>query len=70
VHAMTPNGTDAPVRRLLLKPDEAARVLGISLRTLWGSDIPKVRVGKRGVRYHIQDIHDWIGKRKVVRDAP
>lgn len=32
--------------RLLLRPREAAQALGISERTLWGLDLPQVRVGK------------------------
>lgn len=57
-------------KRLLLTPREAAKVLAISERSLWGSDIPKVRVGKRGVRYSVDDLRTWIARRKGVRDAP
>ena len=49
--------------RLLLKPRDAARILSISERTLWGSGIPKIRIGKRGVRYSIDDLRDWIVQR-------
>lgn len=53
------------VETLLLRPDEAAKALGISARTLWGlADLPKVRIG-RSVRYHLEDIKEWIQKRKM-----
>ncbi len=52
------------VDRLLLKPEEAAQALGISPRTLWGLDILRVRVGKRGVRYDVRDIRLWIQAHK------
>ena len=50
--------------RLLLRPNEAARTLGISPRTLWALPIPRVRIGKRGVRYDVQDIRLWIEEQK------
>ncbi len=43
---------------------EAARMLSISERTMWGSTIPKVRIGKRGVRYDVQDLFAWIAIQK------
>ncbi len=55
---------DSSDRKLLLTPCEAARTLSISPRTLWGSTIPKVRIGKRGVRYDIQDLRAWIDQQK------
>lgn len=54
------------IDRLLLRPDEAARALGISPRTLWGlKEIPRVRIG-RSVRYDVQDIRRWIDSHKGV----
>ena len=49
--------------RLLFRPKEAARLLAISERSLWGSDIPKVRIG-RAVRYDIEDLKAFIARRK------
>jgi|CXWL01.1.fsa_nt_gi predicted DNA-binding transcriptional regulator AlpA len=50
--------------QLLLRPREAARMLAVSERTLWGADIPRIHIGKRGVRYAIDDLREWIkGKR-------
>lgn len=51
--------------RLLLRPKEAARMLAISERTLWGSDIPRVCIGKRGVRYDMDDLKAWIERQKT-----
>ena len=56
--------TDRDVRPLLLTPREAARALAISPRTLWGSDIPKIRVSKRGTRYAVDDLRAWIVKQR------
>lgn len=53
--------------RLLLRPRDAARLLSISERTLWGSNIPKTRIGKRGVRYSMDDLRDWIAQQKERR---
>lgn len=51
---------------LLLKPREAAQVLSISERTLWGlsaprGPIPTVRLGK-SVRYSREALQDFITK--------
>jgi excisionase family DNA binding protein len=55
---------DAP---LLLKPREAARLLAISDRTLWGmarsGKIPCVRFG-RVLRYDPADLKAWIQGQK------
>ncbi len=59
---MTDHATKLPP--LLLTARQAARVLSISERTLWGSDIPKVRIGKRGVRYAVEDLDAWIAQRR------
>ena len=53
-----------PPERLLVTAREAARMLSISERTLWGSTIPKVRIGQRGVRYDVQDLFAWIAIQK------
>jgi len=50
---------------MLLTPKEAARIMGICPRTLWGlKDLPRVRIG-RAVRYDIEDIRKWIATRKT-----
>jgi excisionase family DNA binding protein len=58
------------LERLLLTPREAAEVLRISERKLWGmtasGEIPSLRIG-RSVRYDINDLRDWIDERKGVR---
>ena len=52
----------------LLKPQEAACRLAISLRTLWqltqDGEIPCVRI-KRLVRYDPADITAYIGRQKI-----
>lgn len=50
--------------RLLLRPAEAAKALGVSPRTLWSLAIPRVRIGARGVRYDVNDLRAWIEKNK------
>lgn len=57
----TPNGGQP----LLVTPREAARMLAICERTLWGSDIPRVRIGKRGVRYDVEDLRRFISEHKA-----
>ena len=51
---------------LLLRPNEAARMLSISPRTLWSltasSQIPHVRIG-RSVRYSVEGLQRWIDDR-------
>ncbi len=60
-HVDQPGATLEP---LLLKPNDAARMLGISPRTLWGlQDLPRVRIG-RSVRYDIEDLKKLIASRK------
>ncbi len=49
--------------QILVNAKAAATMLAISERTLWGLDIPRVRIG-RAVRYDIEDIREWIAKRK------
>lgn len=54
------NGAESS-SQLLLRPREAARQLAVSERTLWGlRDLPRIRVGKRGIRYSVQDLRRWI----------
>jgi len=54
----------APVPRLLLRPQEAAIALGISLRTLMHladtGEIPSTRIGTRNLRFSVQALRDWI----------
>ena len=51
----------------LLRSDEAARLLAISLRKLWTladeGEIPVVRIG-RSVRYDPADLQDYIERQK------
>ena len=53
--------TDA--MRLTLRPDEAARALGVSPRTLFtwtkSGDIPSIKVGSC-VLYRVVDIERWL----------
>jgi excisionase family DNA binding protein len=51
---------------LALRPREAARVLGIGARTLWGQTIPRgpipcVRVGK-AVLYPVAGLEAWLSQ--------
>ena len=59
-------GTDSG--QLLLMPKEAARLLGISPRKLWGltasGEIPHVRIG-RCLRYSVDDLEAFIEANKV-----
>jgi excisionase family DNA binding protein len=52
------------IEPLLLTVRQAAKVLSISERTLWGltksGDIPAVRFGGRNVRYDPADLRAWI----------
>jgi len=55
-------------QRLALRPREAAKVLGISERTLWGltaprGPIPAVKLGsgkRSGVLYRVADLENWL----------
>lgn len=58
--------TDRDLQPMLVTAREAARILAISPRTLWGSTIPKVRIGRRGVRYDVDDLRKYIAGRKTV----
>ena len=62
---MTLKSAETVQERLLLRPKEAARMLAVSERTLWGSDIPRIRVGKRGIRYSVDDLRRWVESRRA-----
>jgi hypothetical protein len=54
---------------LLVKPHEAARMLGISARTLWGlsaprGPVPVVKIS-RSIRYDVLDLKRWIDHQKT-----
>jgi excisionase family DNA binding protein len=62
-----------PAGRLLLRPQEAANSLGVSLRSLmaWASvgEIPVVRIGDRCLRFSVADLEAWIRERSTRRPA-
>ena len=64
--------TSPPPAKLLVSARDAADLLSISERTLWGltaprGPIPVVRCG-RAVRYSVGDLHVWIdAAREVAR---
>ena len=55
---------------LLVTVEEAARLLSVSPRTLWGmtqrGEIPRVRIG-RSVRYDPADLRNWVDEQKAGR---
>ncbi len=57
----------SPAPRLLLRPQEAADALGISLRTVMGmvasNEIPFTRIGERNLRFPVDGLRDWVAKR-------
>jgi predicted DNA-binding transcriptional regulator AlpA len=60
----------ADVPRLLVNVREAARMLGVSERTLWAisrprGTLPTIRVGRRTL-YAIKDLESWIDMKKGV----
>ena len=59
--------TDSRPEPLLLPGKEAARILGISTRTLWTLSnmgaIPSIRIG-RAVRYSVSDLHLFIDNQR------
>lgn len=68
-HSRQPRaGNEQPRDRLLVDEPEAARLLGISPRTLWSlrheHQIPWVRIGRR-VLYAVSDLLAWIEMRKT-----
>lgn len=65
-----PDGRTAPAlpEPLLVKSDEAARLLNVSARTLWGladrGEIPRVLIGS-AVRFDPRDLRRWIEASKT-----
>jgi predicted DNA-binding transcriptional regulator AlpA len=53
---------------LLIKAPDAARILSISERKLWSltasRQVPSVRIGKKMVRYSIEELQEWIQSKK------
>ena len=56
---------------MLLRLRQAAKVLAVSERTLWGMSAPRgpipiVRVGakRRGIRYDVRDLRNWVDSQK------
>lgn len=60
------------MRTTLLRPKEAAELLAISPRKLWGltacGDVPCIHIG-RAVRYDLADLLAWIAKQKGSRPS-
>jgi len=59
---------------LALRPIDAAKVLGISPRSLWaltadkGSGIPHFRIG-RSVLYPVGELQDWVTRKTLANRA-
>jgi excisionase family DNA binding protein len=53
--------------RLLLRPQEAANALGLSLRTLMSmvtsGEIPHTRIGERNLRFPLEALREWVARR-------
>ncbi len=66
--------TEPTLEPMLLTARQAAKVLSISERTLWGltksGDIPAVRFGGRNVRYSPDDLKAWIRRRSEEKCEP
>jgi len=67
---MTKPGATTDLRPLL-DSTQAAEALGISINTL-GRDrlngtlgVPFIKLG-RSIRYHIDDLNDWVAKKRLV----
>ncbi len=62
-----------PAQRLLLRPQEAANSLGVSLRSLMGwaaaGEVPTVRLGDRCLRFAVADLETWIAARSTRQPA-
>jgi len=60
--------TEAPIR-LLLRPQEAANSLGVSLRCLmaWvaAGEVPAVRLGERCLRFSVEALKAWVASRST-----
>jgi hypothetical protein len=65
-----PATMNEPVSPLTLRPHQAARVLNISVRTLWGLTVPRgpipcLRVGhgrRKITLYVVDDLKVWLGR--------
>jgi excisionase family DNA binding protein len=61
------NQAGPPEFRLLLRPQECANSLGISLRGLMNlvdaGEIPYCRIGQRNLRFYVDDLRTWIQER-------
>ncbi len=59
--------TDPALDRIALRPNEAARALGVSLRCLmqWAKDgeIPVTRLGERCLRFPVDGLKQWVASR-------
>lgn len=68
-HPAIAEATTSPVESLL-NERQAARVLGVSPRTLWGlasrGEVPFVRVGKTSKRYDPSDLRAYCERNRVV----
>ena len=55
------------MNRLLLRPQEAADSLGVSLRTVMAlvasREIPHTRIGERNLRFPLDGLREWVAKR-------
>jgi excisionase family DNA binding protein len=55
--------------RLLLRPSEAAEILGVSLRCLmaWvaAGEVPAVRLGERCLRFSVDALRAWVASRST-----
>jgi excisionase family DNA binding protein len=51
---------------LALRPRQAARALGLSVRHLWqltrDGSIPHVRVGRRAILYPVDELRAWLSR--------
>jgi excisionase family DNA binding protein len=53
--------------RILLRPQEAANALGVSLRTLMSlvtaGEVPHTRIGERNLRFPVDGLRAWVARR-------
>ena len=65
---------DMATASLLFTTREAARMLRVCERTLWGmtkrGEISAVRVGRRGVRYSVKDLELYVERAKGTHPPP
>lgn len=64
------------VEPLAVRPREAARLLGVSLRTLWSwtqrGIVPCVKVGtgkRKAVLYPVRELQTWLARQAAERQA-